>query len=402
MVNGISWIDSRKLSTPVSEFSYNGQLSSRLEARGGYIFYRYSGPAALDMSMDGSARTNTAGTADAAYLVSLATTANVTEPNNVIDQGFTYKIAEWWKALVDYRYSRFTVDSEAQFRSVNGSTVAVGTSSNQWLVGTSTLDFNMAFTPAASLLVRAGVRLLKEDVEQLEDGVVDPTTTKRIKTAWPIASIYYQPTKMFTVRADVEEVNIGTSYTAITPHTDVGGRFSVRFRPADKFYLEDSGVARNRTLLQTDYHSTIRSNATSANYEFNERLTVSAGFSYDSLIASGLVNFLRGPAPFTNLALRDQTVDRVWQGGIQAKPIKRLGFTFTGNFVRSTGLGTIAGEAPLYGPLSFPYATGSIYYDFLRIGRLTAQLQRTYYSEQIVPGNNFSANLLTIAWMRSF
>jgi len=99
---------------------------------------------------------------------------------------------------------------------------------------------------------------------------------------------------------------------------------------------------------------------------------------------------------------RDQTVDRVWLGGIQAKPVKRLGISFTGNFVRSTGSGTIAGEAPLYGPMSFPYATGSIYYDFLRIGRLTAQLQRTYYSEQIVPGNNFSANLLTIAWMRSF
>jgi len=352
--------------------------------------------------MDGSARTNSAGTTDAAYLVSLTTQANVTEPNNVIDQGFTYKITEWWKALVDYRYSRFTVDSEAQFRSVNGSAVAVGTSSNQWLVGTSTLDFNMAFSPAASLLVRAGVRLLKEDVEQLEDSVVDPTTTKRIKTAWPIASIYYQPTKMFTVRADVEEVNIGTSYTAITPHTDIGGRFSVRFRPTDKFYLEDSGVVRNRTLLQTDYHSTVRSNAISANYEVNERLTVFAGFSYDSLFASGLVNFLRGTAPFTNLALRDQTVDRVWQGGIQTKPVKGLGISFTGNFVRSTGLGTIAGELPLYGPMSFPYATGSIYYDFRRIGRLTAQLQRTYYIEQIVPGNNFGANLLTIAWMRSF
>jgi len=402
LVNGISWIDSRKLSTPVSEFSYTGKLLPKLEARGGYIFYRYSGPAALDMSMDGSARTNSAGTADAAYLVSLTTRANVTEPNNVIDQGFTYKINEWWNALLDYRYSRFTVDSSAQFRSVNGATVTTGDSSNQWRIGTHTLDYNMSFTPAPSLLIRTGIRLMKSDVEFLDGGAADPTRTKRINTVWPIGSVYYQPSKMLTIRADVEETVNGTSYTRVTPHTDIGGRFVVRFRPTEKFYIEDTAIVRNRKLIDTDYRSTIRSNAATATYEFAERFSVFAGVSYDSFFASDFVSFLRGPAPFTDLALRDQTVDRVWQGGLRASPVKRLGITFTGNFVRSTGLGTIAGEAPLYGPLSFPYATGSIYYDFLRIGRLTAQLQRTYYSEQIVPGNNFSANLLTIAWMRSF
>jgi hypothetical protein len=58
---GASWIDSRKLTTPVSEFSYTGSLFSKLQTRGGYIFYRYQGPAALNMSFDGIARTNAAG-----------------------------------------------------------------------------------------------------------------------------------------------------------------------------------------------------------------------------------------------------------------------------------------------------------------------------------------------------
>ena len=402
LANGISYSDFRKLSTPVIEFSYTGKVNRRLELRGGYMYYRYQGPASLDMSFDGSARTDSGGTAFAPYAVSLSTRAQVTEPNNVIDQGFTYKITEWWSALLDYRYSRFTANSTADYRSVNGSRVATGVSSNQWMVGTSTLDLDMAFTPIASLLIRAGVRLLKEDVEQLEDGVVDPLTTKRIKTAWPLASIYYQPTKMFTLRGDIQEVNTGTPYTAISPHTDIGGHFSVRFRPTEKFYLEDSGVVRNQTLLLTDYHSTVRSNAVTANYDFNPRLSGFAGFSYDSIFASGRVNFLRGPAPITNLTLRDQTVDRVWQAGIKASPTKRLGLSFTGNYVRSTGLGEIQGEAPISGPLSFPYATGSIYYDFERFGRLTVQLQRTYYIEQIVTGNNFGAKLLTIAWTRAF
>ena len=52
--------------------------------------------------------------------------------------------------------------------------------------------------------------------------------------------------------------------------------------------------------------------------------------------------------------------------------------------------------------MSFPYATGSIHYDVPRVGRLRVDLQRTYYIEEIVPGNNFSANLLTFAYTRSF
>ena len=401
LVNGISWSDSRQLKTPVSEFSYQGKLNNKLETRGGYIFYRYSGPAALDMSFDGSARTATA-TVAAPYIVSLSTRAHVTEPNHVVDQGFTYKVKEWWSALLDYRYSRFTVDSSADFRTVNGPTIAVGTSDNQWRLGTHTLDFNMTFTPAASLLVRTGVRLLKSDVESIGDGVINPERTKRIKSVWPVASVYYQPSKMLSVRADVEQNNNGTSYTRVTPHIDKGGRVVVRFKPTEKFYLDDTVIVRNRELLQTDYRSTSRSNSILANYDWNEKFSMFAGFSYDSFFASNYVSFLRGTAPFTNLSLRDQTVDRVWQGGIRATPLPRLGVSFSGNFVRTTGVGQIFGEAPLYGPMSFPYATGTVYYDVPRTGRFSLQLQRTYYTEEIVPGNNFSANLLTIVWTKTF
>jgi hypothetical protein len=51
---------------------------------------------------------------------------------------------------------------------------------------------------------------------------------------------------------------------------------------------------------------------------------------------------------------------------------------------------------------SFPYGSASLDYDFPAVGKLMVQLQRTYYTEQIVTGNNFSANLLSITWTRSF
>jgi len=405
-LNYVTWADSRELKTPASEFSYLGHITSKLEARGGYIFYRYKGPANLAMSADGTARTVSNASVLAPYTINFTASADVSEPNHVIDQGFTYKATEWWSILTDYRYSRFTVDSSGDYRSDNKGVVVVGEALNQWKIGTHTLDFNMAFTPVASLLVRTGVRYVKTDIVMLEDGVVDQTRTKRIKSVWPVASVYYQPSKKLTIRGDVDQVTNGTSYTAVTPHTDVGARIVIRYKPTERFYLEDAVIVRNRTLLTTDFESRVRSNATTVNFDVNSKIALFGGFSYDSMFASDFASFpsrLQPPQPaFFPFAIRDQTVDRVWSGGLRASPTKRLGVSFTGNYVRATGVGEIAGEAPLYGPMKFPYATGSLFYDFPRLGRLTVELQRTYYIEEIVPGNNFGAKLLTLAWTKSF
>ena len=118
-----------------------------------------------------------------------------------------------------------------------------------------------------------------QDAIGRDDHVLDPVRSKQINTVWPIGSVYFQPNKVLTVRADVESITNGRSYTRITPHTDVGGRFVVRLRPTDKFYIEDSAVVRNRRLLDTDYRSTIRSNAVTATYEFSDKLSGFGGFS---------------------------------------------------------------------------------------------------------------------------
>ena len=146
----------------------------------------------------------------------------------------------------------------------------------------------------------------------------------------------------------------------------------------------------------------MRTNSGTVNYDIHPKVAIYAGFSYDSFYSSDFANFLRGTAPITNLAIIDQTVNRIWTGGLRIEHVKRFGLNFSGNFVRTTGSAQIAGEPPNYGPQSFPYASGALFYDFPRWGRMTAQLQRTYLLEQIIPGNNFSANMLTIAWTRAF
>jgi len=90
------------------------------------------------------------------------------------------------------------------------------------------------------------------------------------------------------------------------------------------------------------------------------------------------------------------------QAGVEAKPNKHFGLRLTGNYDRSTGVGELSGEPPAYGPLTWPLVTGTVYFDFPKAGRLSLDLQRTYYIEQIVTANNFQANLLTIRWTRNF
>lgn len=242
---------------------------------------------------------------------------------------------------------------------------------------------------------------MKADVVSIDNGVTDPALSLQTKTAMPEISFGYQPSKMFSIRGDLHSFDNGASYTAITPHTQVGGHLVARVQLKPKLSFEDEMNLSNSKFLDTNYHSNVHSNAATLSYSLSERFSIFGGFSYLSYFAQGNIVYPRGTPPLNDF-LRDQEIDRVWQGGVEAKPTKRLGLRLSGNYDRSTGLGAISGEPPAYGPLTFPLVTGTVYYSFPKAGRLSIDLQRTYYIEQIVPVNNFQANLLTIRWTRDF
>ena len=95
--------------------------------------------------------------------------------------------------------------------------------------------------------------------------------------------------------------------------------------------MEDNLSIRNRKLLDTAFRSTMRGNAATISYALNERFSAFAGFSYDSFFATDSVTFIRGTPPL-NTIWRDQTVNRVWQLGINAQPMRRLGFSVQRRF----------------------------------------------------------------------
>ncbi|MGH9513329.1 MAG: hypothetical protein ACRD2U_14445 [Terriglobales bacterium] len=399
-----SWSQFRRLTTPISELSFVGKPLGKLEVRGGYMFYRYRGPATFDQSVNGVAPGSSGPLTP--YTFSQSGRSTVTEPDNIFNLGVTYRVNEWWDLNADYRYSRMSSEGIGNFGSLfsqNTTTPAPasGTDDIIWRDGLSDLDISMDLTPIPTLVVRPGVHFMKADVVSIDNGVTDPALSLETKTAMPEISFGYQPSKIFSIRGDLHSFDSGASYTAITPHTQVGGHLEGHVQIITRLSFEDEMNFSNNKFVDTNFHNNVRSNAATLSYSLNERFSIFGGFSYLSYFAQGNIVYARGTAPLNDL-LRDQEVDRVWQGGMEAKPTRRLGLRLSGNFDRSTGLGQISGEPPAYGPITWPLVTGTINYSFPKAGRLSIDLQRTYYIEQIVAANNFRANLLTIRWTRDF
>ncbi|HEV2697348.1 MAG TPA: hypothetical protein VGU90_05095, partial [Terriglobales bacterium] len=399
-LSNMSWSQFRRLTSPVSELSFIGKPISHLEWRGSYLFYRFQGPLSFDQSFNGIAPNSTG--AQTPFSVSQTVRGSVAQPDHIISEGFTYDINNWWSVSTDYRYSHQTSRALGTFTSLfNGTTPTTSAKDIEWRNNISDLDFSMDFTPFGTLIIRPGIRLVKADVESRSAGIIDPAITRTIKTVSPELSFGYEPSKMFSFRGDFHSLTDGASYTAITPHTQAGGHAVVQFHPISKLSFDDELNVSGSKLIDTHYENVIRANAFTASYAMNERFSVFAGFTYESFYSQGDILFLRGTPPLNNF-LRDREINRVWQGGVEVRPVKRFEARLSGNFDRSSGVGQISGEPPAYGPLTWPLVTGTLSYNFPRAGRLSVDLQRTYYAEQIVRGNNFSANLLTIRWTRGF
>ena len=406
-----AWTDFRELRTPISEFSYTGAPSSRFHLRGSYIYYRYRGPLSFDQSYNGIAQL---GGVYSPYAVSQATRGTVSEPNNILRQGFTINVKPWWDIDFDYRYSRFTTTTDGQFSGllqttdpetglVTSAPIGPEELANDWKNGIHQLDFTMMFTPTNNLVIRPGVQYLKTDVQMLEDGVVDDARSLEWKTWRPELSVFYRPAKWFSLRGNIHQSTRGASYTALTPHTDLSGRLVASVRLGDKFSLSNEMYMVNQKLLAVDYHAKVQSNSIMLTYTFNPKYSLFGGFTYDNELATGIIAWQRGvPEAGTAYALRDQALNRVYQAGLAAEPVKYFGIRFTGNYVRTTGLGEEAGISPVYGPLTWPFGTGTVYFNIPKTGRLSFDLQRTYYVQQIITVNNFGANMLTVRFTHDF
>src|SRR5207249_3948888 len=298
LIRQASWTEFRRLRTPISEFSYNGRPLHRLQLRGGYIYYRYAGPATLNASYSGTARTNTAGTTVAPYTVTESDSMTLREPNHIIDEGLSYEVRDWWNIHLDYRYSRFTINGNGSFHSTSDlSGINEGSTAHVWRYGLHIVDAAFEFLPSSKVVLRPGLRLMKRDVTVIEDGVANPLASLRSKIVSPIGSVSYTPSERLSLRADFQTLTNGTPYTRITPRTNITSRFVGRYQATDKLSVENAFNIRNGKYAATDFRNSYRSNGTVLTYQFNDRYAAFGGFTYDCFLATASVKFLRGTPP---------------------------------------------------------------------------------------------------------
>jgi opacity protein-like surface antigen len=401
---------SRRLTSPLSELSFVFRPASKVEWRGEYLFYRYKGPFNLTASYQGMARTNSTATTLSPYNVSLTASGTATSPNNVLGQTLTYHVTDQWALQAEYRYSRFSMDSSGRLTSTlanfpttpPGPTDTVEEDAEAWRQGTHTAAVLVTFDPSAVLTVRGGGRFSHRDVEHRVDGVLESATSEDMNTFSPEVTVAYRPTPKFTARGSYRHANSDTSYTRLSPDDRTIAHLGVRIEPRENLVIEGSVDASDASLDAARFLSRTRFGSLQASYKFGERVTAIGGIDYQSFLGRGNVSFLRGVAPIADDEMVDRERDRIWLVGAVVQLTSRLGFTGTANFVRTTGTDTIAGEPPLYGPVTFPYGTGSVYYDLPRVGRISVDLQRTRFEQEILFLNDFRATLLTLRFSRGF
>jgi hypothetical protein len=408
-LSAYSFSASRHLSAPVSELSFVVQPSEKLEWRGEHIYMRYSGPFDGTMTFQGVARTNTGGTATSPYLVTATGRGDMKEPVNVIGQGLTYRPFDRWSFDLDYRYTRVASDATGAFGSIialySGAANPQAASEDDdisWRQTIHTADITATYAPMRALTIRPGVRLMKRSVHRWEDGAEDPAVTGQEKSIWPELSVGYRPTPKFSARGLVQSAYSDMSFTRMSPVQRTIAHAVVGVRPIEHLSIDLNADRTDADAYAVAYASHVRGGSATVSYAFSDRFTILGGFDWRSFTGLGNGSFARGTAPINDLPTIDREIDRVWQAGLTLRPVARLGVTATGNFDRTTGTDTIFGEPALYGASSFPYATVSVFYELPRGGRIDVDLQRTYWLQELLPVNNFSASLLTVRYSHGF
>lgn len=406
----LGWSQSRHLTAPTSELSFVARPASAVEWRGEYLFYRYRGPFSLDAAYQGTARTNNGGTAFSPYDVTVTARGSASTPNHVVEQGLTWRPGNLWALDVAYRYSRSETDARAQLGSVVARypvAAAAPTSTTEdvsttWRSTLHSVVIASTWSPTPALTVRPGFRVSRRDVDARQDGIVEPGASRRERAIWPEINVGYRPDPRFNARGTYQTSYSDSSYTRMSPVQRSIGRIVVHVEPLPAFSVEASANRTDSELLDAGFVSHMRTGSVTLAYALSDRFSMTGGLDYQSFLGTGNVTFLRGTPPITEVPMRDREIDRVWQAGIIIRPTSRLGVTTTANFDRTAGVDIITDEPPLYGPLSFTYATGSVYYDIPRAGRVAVDLQRTYLIQELLPLNNFRANLLTLRFSRTF
>ena len=392
------WAGTYHQDIPTTSLHFDSQVASRLQLRGGYVYTKSSGPLNLNgriLSPQGSL---------APITLDIVGKGDGKLTSHTGEFGFTVSVLPQLDVISDYRYQTFGEQSSRSLQGVRAdlpAPVALSNQSQQWDYGLHTVETQLAYVPMESLRVQAGLRFLKQDVTRLLDGQI-ADGTGRTWTYTPMVRVSWKPSARWSVRGEWDKRTVVDPYVRITPEDTIGSSIRVQYSFSQQWRVDNVWSFRN---FETDglglrMHS--RRNSTTLSYMPESLVGFYGGFNYDSFFSENSVVYQQGTPPLTGLQSTDQTIDRTYFWGLKVNPAPRLLLDLSGQFARSTGLGTFTGESSTYGPLTWTAWNSEVSYDVPQLGRLAFGWQRSYYLENLRRANDYSANAFTVRIVRRF
>jgi hypothetical protein len=408
LLRTVNWQQTRDLATLTSNLSFVVRPKPPIEWRGEYWYYRAKGPFSLDAAFAGDARTTSA-TVTSPYQVTIGATGEGEAPSHVVGQGFSYRPSWRWTLDFDYRYSQTDGESSGRltslltgYSSAPDPSSTVESEATAWDQSWHALRVSAFLQPLEHLTVRPGIWFSHRDIVVEENGTVHPATSRDDGTVMPEVSAVYRPFRWLTARGSLRSSSNDSAYTRMSPSDRTLGHLGITITPTETLTIMAAVDGMTAKLPEASYEARTRGGSIGASYAFNDRVTAYGSFDYRSLLFLGDTTFLRGTAPITDVVMRDREVDNVWQGGAMIRVLPRLEVTASGNYTRVRGTDSITGEPPLYGPMTFPFGTVSISYDIPRTGKVSLDIQRMHYFQDLLPLNDVRASLVTLRFTRAF
>ncbi|MBI3935211.1 MAG: hypothetical protein HY316_11020 [Acidobacteria bacterium] len=393
------WAATSHLEIPTTSFHLDTAVIPRLQLRGGYVYTHASGPADLDGTI-----LSPLGASLPPVVLNVSGRGDTRLTSHTGEVGFTFSVFDRLDFLSDYRYQSYRQAGNQFLQALRAdfpSAVRISDENMRWDQGLHTLDSQFAFVPLQSLRVQAGLRFLKQDVTRKLNGAV-ALGTQRTWSYSPVVRVSWKPSARLSIRGNLETRTVVDPYTRITPEDTVGSSIRVQYSFSNEWRVDNIWSFRNLETEDLGLLVHTRRNSTTLSYSPESLVGFYGGFNYDSFSSENSIIYRQGQPPLTGLLSSDQTIDRTYFWGLKVNPVERLLLDLSGQFARSTGLGTFTGESSNYGPLTWTSWNSQISYDFPQIGRLGFGWQRSYYLENLRRAADYSANSFTLRIDRRF
>ena len=389
------WDEFASLDIRTTTVRVDREMTGRLLLRAGYIYTQADGPIRLDASV----------LLPSAETVDFSGTGTTDLTTHTAEAGLTLQLFETIDLVSDYRYQTFGQKGAQSLQAVRSDVPdpfeLSQNDSLRWDFGMHTVDTLVALVPHATFNLRGGVRFFKQNIVRKIDDRIE-RGTRRSKSYTPVFNFSWRPSRKFALRGHLEQRTLVDPYVRLAPEKTFGTKFRARYNPSERWSIQNSWVFRNWSTDAIGLLIHSRSNSTTLRYQPNARLMLHAGFTYSSFYSENSIAFERGVPPLTGLLSTDQTIDRIYSWGLKASPKDNLTLSFTGQFIRSGGSGTIANERGTFGSLTWPAWTAELGYSLPQVGRVVFGWQRSYYYEDLFRLTDYSANGFTVRFERSF